>query len=219
LKTKALKTACLAVGLATAWGSPANAGPSQSTDEVQLTISPSNNLTHVYFLYGVGGTTPSNISAIPLPDIVGGITTTDTFSAANISSPAYAVMGLYDETNKLLTLSLYSGEAQNINGNADFSDVFSPFTENTIATALLSNDTATLVNFIGQADFWTVGFGSSADLINFSNASDGGSVFAAIIVPEPSSSLLVGFGALAILTLHRKRGRPRLPVSERIRGP
>src|ERR1017187_8027735 len=86
MKVKMLKAACLAVGLATSWGSQANAGSTQTFDEIQLTIAPSNTLTHVFFLYRSNetGSTPFVIQS--LPDIPAGTTTTETFSVPPLVS-------------------------------------------------------------------------------------------------------------------------------------
>jgi hypothetical protein len=225
MKVKALKAACLAVGLVTAWGGAANAGPSQSTDEIQLTITPSNNLSHVYFLYGVNSSTLNAVTAVPLPNLVGGISTTETFNVNHTPfADAFVVIGLYDETNKLLTVAMNSSEAQRINGNTDFADEFSqlaigPFySEDAIATAMLSNDTVTIANAFENEDGigFTVNLGDSGSLVNFSNASEGGSVSAEVIVPEPSSIELLCSGMLAILAFHRKWKDWLLPTRKRI---
>ena len=211
MKVKALKAACLAVGLATAWGSTADAGVVVNTDEIQLTIAPSNSLTHVYFLFGTNGSTLYNVTVVPAPDLVGGTSTTETFSVdLPTFDDAYAVVGLYDETNKLLTIGLNTAAAQYYVGNTNFDGTFGNaaefgfYSEDTIATALLSNDTATIVNAFQSEDGFPIPLGDSGTLVNFSNASDGGSVSAEVIVPEPSSIQLLCSGMLAILAFHRK---------------
>lgn len=144
---------------------------------------------------------------VPLPNLVGGISTTETFFANHASDSAgYYLIGLYDETNKLLTIGMYPDAAAALIGQTDFNSKFSPFTKNDIATALLNDDTATLASFAHSPTYSPVdvGIGGSGVLVNFSNASDGGSV-SAILIPEPSPSFLTGFGALAILGFHRRR--------------
>ena len=185
MKAKALKAACLAVGLATAWGSPSNAGPTQPSDQIQLTISPSNNLSHVYFLYGVNSSTLHDLSVVSLPNLLAGVSTTETFTVSHSPlADAYTVIGLYDETNKLLTVGMNSSEAERIMGNTDFSNEFSavassysqPFySEDAIATAMLSNDTTTIANAFEAEDGigYVINMGDSGELVNFSNASEG----------------------------------------------
>jgi hypothetical protein len=205
MKVKALKAACLAVGLATAWGMQADAQVSQ----IQLTITPSNNLSHVYFLYGTGVTSLVVSTVQALPNLVAGVSTTLTLSVNTTTEfPAYAVIGLYDETNKLLTLGLPTYEATNVVGKKDFNTEFSPDTEDAVASSLLSNDTTAVMNFFhGPPYFYflDIGISETGELVNFSSGTDGGSVTAVVAVPEPSPALLAGIGALAILAFHGRR--------------
>jgi hypothetical protein len=129
------------------------------------------------------------------------------------------VIGLYDETNKLVTIGMTSSYAGSVIGNTDFNTQFSPFTENAIATALLSNDTATLSTFFFDTAFHAeIHINNSGPLVNFSNATDGGSL-SATIVPEPSPSLLADFGALALVVFHRKQRGLSLFQLKKIRDP
>jgi hypothetical protein len=214
MKVKALKAACLAVGLATAWGSPSNAGPSQSTDQIQLTIDPSNNLSHVFFFYATNSTGGNANTLTSLPNLTAGLSTTETFSATPAGFPGnparfYGVIGLYDETNKLLAISLNNTAAADAIGK-DFETEFAGgnphFTESDLANALLSNDTFTISEFfwIFESEGSDIPLGSSGQLIDFSTGSVGGSLTA---VPEPSPILLVSFGTLGILILQRKRSK------------
>jgi hypothetical protein len=231
VNARGLKAACLAVGLVTAWGGQANAGPSQSTNQIQLTITPSNNLTHVFFIYGGNGTTLQVLSVTPLPDLVGGTSTTDTISVGTVPfRPAgYTIIGLYDETNKLLSIGMSPTEANRIAGTTSFSNEFMVFgtsppvlySESDIASLLLSNDTAGLTSFIGRAfnGFMEIPVGGSGELVNFSNAANGGSMTADFVVPEPSPFFLASIGALALLTAHRRRKSPHQPGRKSIRDP
>jgi len=207
MRVKALRAACLAVGLATAWGMQADAQVSQ----IQLTITPSNNLSHVYFLYGTGVTSLVITTIQALPNLVGGASTTLTLSVNTTTEfPSYAVIGLYDETNKLLTLGLPTYEATNVVGKKDFNTEFSPDTEDAVAASLLSNDTTAVMNFFhGPPYFYflDIGIGETGELVNFSSGTDGGSVTAVVAVPEPSPVLLVSLGTLGVLILRRSRSQ------------
>jgi hypothetical protein len=202
MKATGLKAACLAVGLATAWGSPASA----QIDEIQLTITPSNNLTHVYFFYGPGTTSLWPVTAVdPLPNLQADETTVVDLSVTQVSGAACYVLGLYNETNNLVSIGVDSNWAQNVIGQTNFNAEFVPFTEDQIATALLSNDIATLDNFVTAPSFYGyIRIGSSGRMVDYSIASDGGSVLTELI-PEPSPMLLVTLGALIILWLDPSR--------------
>jgi hypothetical protein len=213
MKVKSLKAACLAVGLATAWGGQTDAGVVPPSEEIQLTINPSNNLSHVYFFYATNATGLGSANTLTaLPNLTAGVSTTETFfatPAGNYLDPLrfYGVVGLYDETNKLITLSMTSVEAGNVIGTRDFSTEFSGFTEDSLATALLSNDTFTITTFFWEYEAGRatdIPIGTSGQLVNFSLGSDGGSL-SATIVPEPSPALLVSAAALAIFAFHRRR--------------
>ena len=210
MKSRTLKAACLAVGLATTWGIQADAQVSQ----VQLTITPSNNLSHVFFLYGSGVTSLVVSTILPLPNLVAGVSTTLTLSVnSTTETPSYNVIGLYNETNKLLTLGLPTYEATNVVGKKDFNTEFSPYTEDAVASSLLSNDTTAVVNFFHNPpyfSFLSIGIGQTGQLVNFSNGADGGSMTAVAIVPEPSSFLLAGFGVLLLLMLRHHQPHKRL---------
>jgi hypothetical protein len=209
MKANALRTACLAVGLATAWGSPAGA----QSNEIQLTISPSNNLTHVYFIYGVDRTSLNPSGVVPLPDVAAGTVATDTFFVPSDNSDAFTLLAVYDETNNLLTFAFPNPAAPTIMARGDFNTQFAPYMETSIATALMSGDAATFTHFVTFNDFDPLFFDDPGydigTLINFSGATDGGSILGEII-PEPSPILLVGFGMLAILAFHA--GHRRMPL-------
>jgi hypothetical protein len=214
MKVKALKTACLAVGLATAWGGQANAGPSQSADQIQLTIDPNQNLSHVYFLYATNAT-GEPVKVLSLPDLIAGVSTTETvviqngFSQGPFNQIVYSVIGLYDETNQLVTIGFNSPAAASVIGT-NFNTEFPSFTESGIATALLNNDVTTISNFLFRTVIFGPEFeipvGTSGELVNFSGGTVGGSL-SATFVPEPSPALLASFGALTLLIFHRKRER------------
>jgi len=232
LKTKTLKAACVAVSLATAWGSQVDADLTLPAEEIQLTITPSNNLSHVYFLYGAGTTSLYPVVTVqPLPNLVAGETTTEDILVPAISpvSPiarsSFYVMGLYDETNKLVTIGLNSTVANAAIGNTDFNTEFSPFTEAAFATALLSNDTATLVSFAetpqfqGQDNQGYITVGDSGQLVNYSSASAGGSISSQVVVPEPFSVFLAGTGVLSLVASHQKQKPIYQPGRKNIRDP
>jgi len=117
-------------------------------DEVQLTITPSNNLTHVFFLYrsNATGTVPFVIQS--LPDIPAGTTTTETLSVPPLVSQYglptfYSLLALHDESNNLVTVGCDPSWAAGVIGNADFNTEFYgyyPYTEDDMANALVAGD-------------------------------------------------------------------------------
>ena len=93
-------------------------------------------------------------------------------------------------------------------GNADYNTEFYgyyPYTEDDMANALVAGDpnSHVLQWFLWMVDPVTP-LGESSQLVNFSVASDGGSLSAQLI-PEPSPIALVSLGALTILILKRNR--------------
>ncbi|HUJ72676.1 MAG TPA: hypothetical protein VLZ30_10545 [Verrucomicrobiae bacterium] len=200
-----LKAACLAVGLATAWGVRANA----QSNEIQLTISSSNNLTHVTFFYGENRTSLHVNGILSLPDVRAGTVAKDTFFLPSDGSSDFTLLATYDEPNKLVAFAFPSGFAPTIMGRGDFDTQFAPFTEAGVATALMSNDTAALTTFVLFNDFDPMYFDTGGDLgtlIDFSGGIDGGSVFAEII-PEPSPLVLTGWGMLAVFAFYCRHRR------------
>lgn len=155
--------------------------------------------------------------AVPLPDAAAGTITTDRFFVPDVNSSDFTLLGVYDETNKLITMAFPNYQAPNEIGTA-FNGQFGPFMETSIVSALMSNDTVTVMNFAFY-DFNPMYFGDGGDVggvVNFSLGADAGSLLAEII-PEPSPLLLVGLGALVISLFHRKQGHSTPFVTTRLR--
>jgi hypothetical protein len=218
VESKGLKAACLAVGLASAWGA---AAPAQA-DSITVTTTPTKSLTHVYFLYG------SNSSGIgqdatltSLPDIT--LPSDPCQTGCNISATppsgggnVFSVMGLYGPG--VLTIGLTDLQAANVIATpTSFEAEFPGFSESTIATALANNDTATLRSFFLSGNVQqkaAISFQGSGELINFSNSTDGGPVSAMFTpVPEPSTLSLLAVGLVGAGATARRRIRS--PVSRR----
>ena len=210
--------ACLAVGLATAWAGPAHA------DTIQLTVTPNQTIYDAYFLFGASYINNASVNVFnatitPIGNLTGGVANQLTFTAETPYTPwtdsfSYGVIGLYDVGNQLVTFAFNSGEASLLIDNGyGWAQAGSGYSESAIATALATGDTGTLLNIAGLSDIplpvpggypWP----GSGELVNFSTASDGGSVSAAIVVPEPSSLGLLGLGVLGFCARRFRRPSP-----------
>ncbi len=196
MKPTALKTACLTAALTTAWAAPASAIFVPTTFHAEVT--PNQDLTHTYFLYS-GNTSAYSVyqSATPLHDLAAGVTDAFSFDAftgfGGYDSESYAIIGIYDQANGGVTISLDNAVAGNAIGTAAlWSDLFPATSEATIATALANDDTMILASFAASAS--DMGFlsylGDTSTLVNFSGATDGGTAWVTV-VPEPLSLLLI----------------------------
>jgi hypothetical protein len=197
------------VGLATAWGGSAHANTVFGPQDIQLTITPNKNLSHVYFFY-VTNRTGSTSIPVPLPDLTANVPTVESFVIQNGTSNTNAVYcyltGVYDETNQLVTLDFSNGTAAGALGKT-FEQEFPGITESAFAAALETGDTNTLSGFFsdsGPGARLGPTLGDSGQLVNFSTGTAGGTIATAVI-PEPACILLTSFGVLTILAFKRKR--------------
>jgi hypothetical protein len=195
----ALRSACLATAVVTAWGAaPASA---TSVDAVG-TISPTvQGLTDVYLLYGTNcsGSFCSGF-AVRLPDAPAGVATPFDvpLADAGFGDQWMIAAGVPGPTQVGATFAAP--------GPVGSPWVFST-SEVTIAAALSAGDTATLASwFQSEAGaIASVGFGSGGAIVDFSNGVANGTAFAdVVVVPEPETLALVAFGS-GLLLLRRRR--------------
>ncbi len=218
---KNLKAACAATAVATCWGVGQQAQALVVIEPMGIsgTISPTTKgLTHVYLFYA------SNASGFmqnfALPDAPAGVTTSYFVNAALTGSPeTYTIMGVYDKTAGLISISLGGINAIGNSFDATFDSPGFDFTEATIASALISgnlgqgNDAGSPAQLAQTLSFNQNGYGTFnvttpktgevSTLISFSDGALDGSAFAA--VPEPGAAGLVGLGGLVLL--FRRRGK------------
>ncbi len=234
LKKKGLKAACMAAGLATAWGggeaeaaSNKPFGAVAETYRVSGTITPSRELRSVYVAtYFRNGSSERSILH-PIGVVVPGQQTTvfqfdvhlwEGFLDEPGISQGYTVYGLYDDASNGVTVGLDQTNGQTaVNNSLTWPQYFGTLsyipTENQVAGWLRNGDselTWLLGLGINGYEHFSVGdeFGQALKLVDFSGAVDNGSAFAEIaITPEPMTFLLVGPGLAVFL-------RPRRPQSK-----
>ena len=198
--------ACLTLLLGASWAGEAKARVVETPMvDIQLTVVPSENLSHVEFLYGTIPTNPEwDINLVPtsLPDLVGGVTNTLTFSTHEPEGDphafVYGLIAVYDTGNQLLALGFNDGEAQSLIGSPrSFETEFAGYTEADLSGALMDNNWGGVEPFARDTNFLStagIRLGESGKLINFSDSSDGGFILAT--VPEPSAFVLSAAGAI-----------------------
>ena len=220
------------------------------TVSVDLTISPTVNLSDVYL---VEGYTPTlGFANTPTAYSLGHLSANTTANFSNVPDTLFSgtsifggptlnyftIIGLYDVPNGLVTIgfrdsiaSFFVGEAFGVAVPGGLSNGFSG-TEATLATALKSNDTATIGSVLttlidisypplGTAAAPIANLTNTLTLDNFSTAALGGTASLSIVTvttPEPATALtvlafLAGLSAvpfLAFIKRTRARGSPRI---------
>lgn len=214
---RAAKTACLAVGLTTAWSAgdaSAHTLVGEEPTQVVGQVTPTTALDNTFLLYGYN-TSGLYVSAESLGSMAANVdnqysvNTGYWYSLEEFDGYRYAIIGTY---NGGVALSFSADNFSSIQGVAtwegmfnDQNDSFIDYTEQEMVDALVNGDTNTLTNFF--YDYHSqVGteYGSDSTLALFSTAQYGGTV----TVPEPASAGLLAMAAgLATLKRRRRDGR------------
>jgi hypothetical protein len=219
-----LKAAALAIGLATAWGGEANA-------EVllQLDISPTRTLRDAYVYYANNISSARFISLGTLPE-----NETSTFyhlldgqfddapqkllPTSDRPNVGYWVIGVYDEENASGIGVSFRNETV-VSEGTPWSSVFFGPNEQTIAGALTTSSFLdftfrSFIDMYGNPSYTPSAklpthYGEYSTLVNFSDATYGGTAIARI-VPEPSSIILVGAAGVFLVggVLRRRVSEP-----------
>lgn len=208
------KAACAAAAVATCWavGQEAHAldTPISLTSPATVSITPTDPLSNLYLVYGIGLSGTSTYS-LKLADTVAGGTTTTYNVTLDIpafdrdsSEFVYTLLGVTNaSTTPGVSILLTNDNANSaITDGSEYTDLFfEPKAD--LITALQTDDTPALEQFL-EFELFSIGFlqsGDSGTLVNFSTATNGGS---ASLVPEPGSLALLGLGGLLIA--RRRRG-------------
>lgn len=217
-KSKVLKAACAAAGLATAWG---GGQAKASSFLVSGYVQPTKALTDVVVTNQFYRTNTSGVSFFlyHLPSACqAGVQTPFEFTFTDDSDPTdvlmpgnYAVFGLYDSAANGVSVSMRDGAAQdqilfNHTWSQCFGEVPSVPKEAAIAGDLKAGVTG---NVEYMSYFYAVGgpYGESQTIVNFSGATDGGATYAqATPVPEPVT-LTIAAPLVALVVAGRRRGR------------
>ncbi len=227
---KAIKAACLGVGLAiAAWGTGAGtamAAQALPTYQLSGSITPTTDLVDVYVFYGMNSSSfpnPSLISDYYIPSIAANTTQDFSFSIAddpangNYWQEGYTVVARYDANADGVadgvTVGMNASKGQEALGR-EWTDYFYT-SEEDVQGWLATQDTNQLRDFFGGNFFsWDgliAGSGTPLSLINFSTGTYGGSALAATSqVPLPGSIWLLlssGIGASIVRKVKRPRAR------------
>jgi hypothetical protein len=229
--------ACLAAVLCVAaWGSPAPAPAASAVEyyEISVSVNPSQTLSNVFIIYdyyyldaegGVGEQVVVNSIAQTL---MGNPTTPYSFIIPG-NGPVdhfgkYTLLGVHNTTENLVTVALNNVAANAAIGPPpqEWSSIFppgDPFTEAQVAGYLQNGDQNSLDNLSNFFQNYSGQFtplNTDSTLVNFSLATNGGTVSAqAAVVPLPPTLALVlpGLGAILILRRRQKSSGPRNPFS------
>ena len=215
-EVEVVESGIAAAGLVTAWGGgQAKAAPYF----IEGYVEPSQALTNVAIITGfdrrnradflglaiAGHLPPEHATDFsftledPLPDEITGL-------------DKWAVIGLYDSDHDGVSISFDNTDAQSaINQNHVWNDYFyygggMGLQETDVADALRTGQSEWMLGSLGS--WWCVGdyFGSVHTLVNFSGATDGGSVYAqATPVPEPLT-LTMAAPLVALVVAGREQG-------------
>ncbi len=219
---RGLAAACLAAGLTMAgWAS----GPAVEKAEAALvlpsanysgSVTPDHDLNNVYigfsYYLNTSGTDTEvfwiadSITADNIQNFTGSL-----FGEIDWDKPIeYVVLGVYDNTNDLVTLGFDSTWATDNAIGYSWDSIFAyNYSESDIAQALETGDTTTLAEFINDYfDFdnrWADN-GATSTLVKFSNGEAGGTAQAtASPVPIPSAVLLFGSGLIGLVAVRRRK--------------
>ncbi len=226
---RALKAACLAVGLTVAsWGSSpavdnAEAMTIAPTASYSVTIAPNHTLHDVYvgFAYYMN-TSGQDVEVYQVADQISS-GTIQTFSGAlygdidwdsENSHIEYVVLGLYNVDDKLVTVGFDQNYASNSAIGYTWDTVFetsryTSYAETNIATALKEGNTEMLAYFVtdyfDNGNQWSLN-GQYSTLVKFSNGVGGGTAQAtASPVPIPGAAWLLGQGLVGLILIRRRK--------------
>lgn len=222
-----LKAACLAAGLATAWGGEADADVTFRTS-----ITPVKTMTDAVVFYNNGVT--SN-HFFYLGTLLGGQTSTfehtlfasfedNVFFDTSFRSPGYIIAGVYDDAGTP-GVSLTLPNDVPIGNGQDWDQTFAAFsllnptapvrTEAQFIDTLQNGDAQLFLeswkdyfepSIPKRLPILVTHFGEEATIVNFSTATFGGTV-TVVPVPEPSSLFLCVCSAAGIFLIARDRRR------------
>ncbi len=211
-----LKAACAAAAVATSWGASQQSHAAVLTG-LSTSITPTTHgLTHVYLFYATSSSGYDQVFA--LPDAPAG-QTTSYYVDVNLtgSAESYVIMGVYDEVNGLVSISLGNVNAVGLSFDAVFDDSID-YNEQDIANALIADNPS--VRFIDGTPknlanvltftYGTYGViapqtGTTGTLISFSDGAVDGSASAIEAIPEPGGAALLGIGGLVFLFRRRAK--------------
>jgi len=210
----------LAAGLATAWNLGQSADAQQPTIPVDLSVTPNQELNNTYFtIYFPGSSSPGVAVATPLTGVFfPADQTTNIEFNANLPvgysdnpldnlGDLYGLVGRY--TGGGVSIAFNQTDAA-IDLGLPYSTVFLSPTESSLETSLVTDDIGTVQSLYVNNGFpITVPFATGMELLDFSNAINGGTISANVAVPEPGAVAMIGAAALGLL---RRRRRPAAPA-------
>ncbi len=215
LRKKKLKAACLAAGLATAWG---GANETQATYRINGWAEPDQPLAQSVFIvqyYRVNASDPFQTLHV-LGDLAGGARTNFAFNLDDdplygevTDVSRYMLIGLHDDQNDGVAISLKTDTAiQNGDTWEAYFDNYPSYTETRVADWLdvLDANAISELEYMMRVLSWSSQyFAETAPIVNFSTATANGTAYGeARFVPEPTALMMIAPG-LALLALRRRR--------------
>jgi hypothetical protein len=223
-RRRKLRTAGLVLGLATAWG-----GEAQADVTLRLELTPEQTLTNAYVLYNNNvstglfrflGTVPGGQTTVFHHPLLDGEVLSDWQSQPEsyVSFPgngaAYSIIAVYGAATGV-TVSFPNDDV--VTQGKTWDELFNPtppfeYAEADIITDFQTNAPAyEALSLLGDhtrcppySTLLNTAYGSHATLVNFSDATFGGTAFARV-VPEPASWILVVSAAGATFGACRRR--------------
>ena len=226
---KKLKAACLAIGLASAWG-----GEAEAADlTLRLEVEPVVTLTDavVFYFNGVTsgdwrflGTLPEGVTSTFTHTLVpkGPFQPQDFLDTESSLKPGYIVTGLYDDggqpgvsvsfpdTGPIVAMQTWDEAFAPIDpfdGLFSEADIVSILSVGGVPNDFLNDFARTFDASQGQwFRYLSAPVNTQATLVQFSDATFGGTT-TLTAVPEPSSFVLICLASLGFLLIHRRDGR------------
>jgi hypothetical protein len=212
-KRARLLNACLALGMATAWT------PDAAATTLQLSVTPTETLNHAYVSYYTRNSSGQYVFS--LGTLPGGQTTLFTHDFPSLPAsefdpspphtaywhPAgYAVFGLYGSGASTGVALSFPDDSPIVQG-ATWDTLIKPIngrTEQDVIDGLTGVVGLSLEAFVnGLINVIKVPYGSQATLVNFSEATFGGTALA--VVPEPATFALLVMGVGIIVLVDRRK--------------